>query len=68
MTNRRRTLALTVLVAMVAAFGWWRFATRIVPAGQPPLVVLDPASLSVLREDFNRAAADVRIIVLLSPT
>jgi hypothetical protein len=66
--NRRRALALTVLIALVAAFGWWRFGTRIVPAGQPPLETIDAASMTALREDFNRASGDVRIIALLSPT
>lgn len=66
--NRRRALALTLLVALIGAFGWWRFGSRIVPAGQPPLVTLDSASMVAFREDFNRAVGDVRIIVLLSPT
>jgi hypothetical protein len=66
--NRRRALALTVLIALVAALSWWRFGTRIVPAGQPPLVTLDSASFVTLREDFSRGVGDVRIIVLLSPT
>lgn len=66
--NRRRALVLAGLIALIAAFGWWQFATRSVPAGQPPLVTLDSASLAALREDFNRAIGDLRIIVLLSPT
>jgi hypothetical protein len=65
---RRRAFSLTVLVALGAAFVWWQFGTRIVPPGQPPLVTLDSTSVAALRDDFNRAAGDVRIVILLSPT
>jgi len=33
-----------------------------------PLTQLDPRALATLRDDFNRAAGGVRIILLLSPT
>ena len=66
--NRRRVFALAILVALFAAFGWWRYGTRYVPAGQPPLVTLEPASMAALQQDFNQAVGAVRIIVLLSPT
>jgi hypothetical protein len=68
MRSRRRALALAVVVALVAALAWWQLGARVVPAGQPPLATLDTASVAALREDFNRAAGDVRVIVLLSPT
>ena len=66
--SARKTIQLAVVFALVAGFAWWRFGTRNVPAGQPPLVTLDTSSLAALREDFNRASGDVRIIILLSPT
>lgn len=66
--THRRTLALTIFVAIVMALGWWQFATRIVPTGQPPVVTIDPANMATLRNEFNAAAGDVRIIALLSPT
>jgi hypothetical protein len=68
MRNRRRALALTAVVALAAMFGWWQLGARAVPAGQPPLVTLDSSSIAALRDDFNRAAGGVRILVLLSPT
>ena len=66
MTKRR--VALILLLAGFAAVGWWRFGTRIVPAGQPALVTLDAATIATLRDDFNRAQDSVRIVTLLSPT
>ena len=57
------------LVAVVlAALAYRQFGTHHAPAGQPPLAHLDGGSLDMLRADFNRAAGEARIIVLLSPT
>lgn len=66
--NRRKLLLILVLVAIVAVFGYVRFATHEAPAGQPPLAYLDPGSVAALKDDFNRAANETRIIVLLAPT
>jgi hypothetical protein len=63
-----RRAALVFVIMLAAAYGWWRFGTRYVPEGQPPLATVDAARLATLKEDFNRAAGDTRIIVLLSPT
>ncbi len=70
MMNRRRAVGLfvAVFVALVVALTWWEFGTRHVPTGQPPLVTLDSASVAALRDSFNQAVGDVRIIVLVSPT
>jgi hypothetical protein len=45
-----------------------QLGTHDAPAGQPPLAYLDAKSLDMLRADFNRAAGEARIILLLSPT
>ena len=66
--RRVRIPLLVVLLVLAAGYGWWQFGTRYVPEGQPPLATLHPASLAALKEDFNRASGDTRIIVLLSPT
>jgi hypothetical protein len=66
--KRTRVLAVLALVALAAAGGWWRFGGREAPAGQPPLATIDPVSIGALRDDFNRAAGQTRLIVLLSPT
>jgi hypothetical protein len=66
--TRRKLLVILVLVALAGALGYFRFATHDAPAGQPPLAYLDPGSLAALKADFNGAAGETRIILLLSPT
>ena len=62
--NRRRWLwAVPALIVAVAL--WYNFAGSRTPAGQPPLAAMD---LAALKADFNRAADQTRVIVLLSPT
>ena len=66
--SKRWLFLLLVLAASGATFAWVRLASHDTPAGQPPLAHLSSATLASLKDDFNRAAADARIIVLLSPT
>lgn len=66
--TRRKLLLMLPLVVLVGAFGYVRFAGHDTPAGQPPLAYLDSTSLATLKADFNRAAGETRVIVLLSPT
>ena len=70
MNRRKLLIALLVVLAVIGAgaFAWVRFATHDTPAGQPPLATLDAGSLAALKQDFNRAAGETRVIVLLSPT
>lgn len=69
MTRRRLLLVLSAVVVIgVAAVAWLNLGTHYTAAGQPPLTKLDAASLGTLKEEFNRASADSRMIVLLSPT
>ena len=69
MTGRRRVVAaLAVVVTLVGALAWFMLRPGNAPHWQPPLVTLDPSSLNLLREDFNRHSNQTRIIVLLSPT
>jgi hypothetical protein len=69
MRNRRRTLGiLALVVVLVLTVAWLLLRPGEAPAGQPPLVTLDPTSLEALRADFNRDSNLTRIIVLLSPT
>jgi hypothetical protein len=63
---RRRTIAAVLVLAL--SLGAWYFAQPRVPEGQSPLVTLDAASLSTLRDAFNRDADHVRIVILQSPT
>jgi len=52
----------------LVAFAWIRLAPRRVPPGQPPLTTLDARSLPGLKDAFNAAEGEVRLLALLSPT
>lgn len=38
------------------------------PAGQPPMVALTHQTLEAVRQQFNQAADQTRVVLLLSPT
>lgn len=38
------------------------------PAGQPPMAVLTDQTLETMRAQFNQAAGETRLVLLLSPT
>jgi hypothetical protein len=63
-----RVLLIALLGVLFGGFGWYLWAERHTPAGQPPLATLDTATLDTLRSEFNAHADKVRIVVLLSPT
>ena len=65
----RAILVLTAILGVAAAaLLWIALAPRRVPAGQPPLVTLDPDSLASFRDAFNASPGEVRVLALLSPT
>ena len=66
--SRRKLLLLVLPLALLGAVAYVGFATHDAPAGQPPLAYLDLSSLAALKADFNRAADETRLIVLLAPT
>lgn len=66
--TRRRALLIVAAAALLGTVAWFGVLSHATPAGQAPLVYLDAESLSGLKDDFNRAAGDVRLIVLLAPT
>ena len=39
-----------------------------VPAGQPPMLAITNETLPIVRNDFNAAADQHRVVLLLSPT
>ena len=65
--KRSWTIGLCVLLAAAGGALYLSLAGN-APAGQPPLVEIDSRALSSLRAEFNRAASDTRVILLLSPT
>ena len=67
--TRTRKFALIAAVVMIGlAIVWYQFGGHRTAAGQRPMAVLDARSLEQFRADFNAAASDTRIILLLSPT
>ena len=67
-STRAGRIAIAVVGLLLAGAGYRYLGTHHVPAGQPALVTLDAGSIDAVRQDFNRAANETRIIVLLSPT
>ena len=65
--NRKRTLiAISAFLAIGLAF--YFYGGHEAPVGQPPLARLTPQTLSDLKNAFNAANSEVRVLVLLSPT
>jgi hypothetical protein len=61
-------LACAVAVIGLGAAAWYRWSPRRVPAGQPPLADLSRTGLAPLRDAFNAASAETRVLLLASPT
>ena len=55
-----------VLGLAMLTFAWYFLWSPITPKGQPPLTRLTNDNLFV--SQFNRAASNVRMVLLLSPT
>ena len=65
--RRKTTLRLVIVIALVAmAFYLWGSSRT--PAGQPTLLSLNNANVMDFQQTFDAAAADTRIVLLLSPT
>ena len=65
---RRRTVALPLAAAAIFAALFYLYGGHQTPGGQPPLAELNTANLVELKNVFNDGHADVRMLVLLSPT
>ena len=57
--------AVIVTLLLVASY---LFRGSTVPSGQQPLVRLNSDDFDSLKQQFNRSAQDIRVILLLSPT
>jgi len=55
-------------LATGAALFYYFYAGHKTPSGQAPLMELSAQSLPSIKSAFNEAQADVRVLVLLSPT
>ena len=60
-----KRVLIVIAAILLGAAGWYTFAPRRAPAGQPALANMD---LGELRAEFNRTSDRARLIVLLSPT
>jgi hypothetical protein len=65
---RRIYIVLAVLVALVTGRVIYLVGGSGTPAGQPPLVKLTSQNLAEIRDSFNAAKDQVRVLTLLSPT
>jgi hypothetical protein len=66
MTRRRALWLIAVVTLLAVAFYLW--GSRRTSPGQPPLMSLNQANVANFQQSFNVAAADTRIVLLLSPT
>ena len=66
MKSRSVGLGLAALAIFAGLF--YLYGGHQTPTGQAPLADLDAANLSELKNEFNSGHANVRILVLLSPT
>lgn len=69
--KQKRTARRAAVAAFAVAFGLVAYtcvADRSAPAGQAPIAELTSPAFDQFKEEFNRAAGQVRLVVLLSPT
>jgi hypothetical protein len=66
MTRRNVGLGLAALAIFAGLF--YLYGGHQTPSGQAPLADLNAANLAELKNEFNDGHADVRMLVLLSPT
>ena len=66
--RRAGRVGLLALLSLAALAAWHQFAPRRTPRGQPPLVRLAARNLGDLRQAFNAARDQKRVVLLLSPT
>ena len=65
---KRRSIGLGLSALAVFAGLFYLYGGHQTPSGQAPLADLDSANLTDLKNEFNASQADVRMLVLLSPT
>ena len=65
---KRAYIVSAILAALLAAAGLYLYGGGQTPAGQPPLKSLSAQSVGEIKNEFNAAKDDVRVLLLLSPT
>jgi hypothetical protein len=61
-------ILLLILAAVLGAGAFYLYAGSSVPQGQPEMVRLTPANFGALRDAFNAARDQPRLVVLMAPT
>jgi hypothetical protein len=65
---KRKFILAAILILVLAGVGIYLYGGGRTPNGQPPLQSLTPANVSLIRNAFNTAKDDTRMLLLLSPT
>jgi hypothetical protein len=65
---KRRNVGLGVATLVILAGLFYLYGGHQTPAGQAALTNLNGANLGQLKNEFNSSQANVRMLVLLSPT
>jgi len=65
---RRAYIVGAISVALLATAVLYVYGGGQTPAGQPPLKDLSAQSVGEIKNQFNAAKDDVRVLLLLSPT
>jgi hypothetical protein len=64
----RKYIVFGILAVALAGLLVYVYGGSQAPPGQPPLASLTPQNVAEIRNSFNTAKDDVRVLVLLSPT
>ena len=65
--NRRYIIGALLAVILLGAFVYFYGGSQ-APSGQPPLRSLTAENAADVKNEFNAAKDDVRVLLLLSPT
>ena len=65
---KRQYITGAVIVALLVAAVLYLYGGGQTPAGQPPLQNLSAQSVGEIKNNFNTATDEVRVLLLLSPT
>ena len=65
---KRAYIVAAIPIALLAAVVIYLYGGGQTPAGQPPLKNLSAQRVGEIKNEFNAAKDDVRVLLLLSPT
>lgn len=65
---KRKYILSAIVIAVLIGVAVYFYSGSQAPPGQPPLERLTAQNVSAVKNAFNAAKADVRVLLLLSPT